>query len=167
MPVLFLDTSNILKLIPIAADNNAIGVRVILYFLGFQSSYLSLLSLTLGVILYAVIFVFAMLRKDSTVRKNIFDSNIYVYSMIIFTLFMIITSNYQYRMVFLVFMIPLIFSRFSSRFDLVAASYAFVSFFCYTRSLGFLSNIFLLPILISSIYSLNCILLQNYYIRNK
>jgi len=167
MPVLFLDTSNILKLIPIAADNNAIGVRVILYFLGFQSSYLSLLSLTLGVILYAVIFVFAMLRKDSTVRKNIFDSNIYVYSMIIFTLFMIVTSNYQYRMVFLVFMIPLIFSQFSSRFDLVAASFAFVSFFCYTRSLGFLSNIFLLPILISSLYSLSCMLLQNHYNRNK
>lgn len=162
IPVLYTDTGKILGLLPIGADNNAIGIRILFYFLGFDRNLLSMLSIIAGIIIFVIVFVFISLRKSDVIHKVPISSNIYMFSVIIFALSMITTSSFPYRMIFLLFVIPLLFNRANSSFDTVIASYAFVAFFCYTRSLGLIQNLFLLPILIASIYSVMFLLLKNY-----
>ncbi len=163
IPILVFDASKILGVIPLDPSNNSVGLRVVLYFLGFSESNFS--SLVILLLLLGFLFILSM-----NIRTHISESSsgsrlnfVLIFNSIVFTSCFLATSNYPFRMVYLLFVIPTFLQLDYSDIYRIVASYSVIAFVAVKGSLGIIMNLFLLPIIVFSFHSLVKLALQRFF----
>lgn len=152
-PILFFDLRSILGVLPLGAGNNAVGIKVLFYFLGISSSSFVFFA----VLFLALVVLYSILQgrdsKNHTFKEYLDGNYLSVFNLVVFISCFFATSNYPYRLVYLLFVIPSLFSNSIIGVHRLVATFAFVAFFAFTRSLGILMNLYLLPLFVLMVIS--------------
>ena len=109
---------------------------------------------SIGALLVLIIFSYYFHYFKKKIDVITFDNyNNYIFIILSFTFFMtwLLTSNYYYRFVLLIFVIPFYFHKKSTPTENYIGLTCFISFYLSYRTFGFLMNIFLIPMLASNI----------------
>lgn len=153
-PVIFFDATKILGLIPLDPDNNSVGLKVVLFFLGFSDSIYTLFLVLTSVLIF--LGIFSSYTHSRLLNFRIFDFSNFVpvFNLIVFSSCFLMTSNYPFRLVYLLFFIPSSLNQYESTLQILSASFATIAFLAYAGSLGIIMNFFLLPFVFFSTFSL-------------
>lgn len=131
-----------------------IGIPVLMsHFKGLASSQLSL-SLTFLIFILAQLFFTYWLFKPKEVLGRLTDSEktMFFYGLVVFMGTMVISTNYLYRLVFLIFFLPIVMKFNVSPFLKISGWFLILGSYLSPRSTGLLFNLYLFPFITISFF---------------
>jgi hypothetical protein len=140
--------------------SGSVGLSVFISHLnGNLNSDLSLF--TIGGILFVIIFLYYLYffnTKLSNIQIENYNNFIFIILSFAFTCTWFLSSNYYYRLVLLIFVIPFYFHHKSSNIENYLGITCFLSFYFSYRTFGLILNIALIPIIVFNILILQKLL---------
>jgi hypothetical protein len=134
--------------------SGSFGLPVLISHLnGDADSDLRLLSI--GALLVAIIFSYYFnyfKKKFNTINLDNYNDYIFLVLSCVFLMTWLLASNYYYRFVLLIFVIPFYFHKKSTIVENYIGLTCFFSFYLSYRTIGFIMNIFLIPMLAFNIF---------------
>jgi len=144
--------------------SGSFGLPVLLSHLnGYAESDLNFISFGFVIILILFIFYFNFF-KQSFYKVNIgnYDDHVFLLLSFSFTITWLLASNYYYRLVLLIFVIPFYFHKESTRFENYIGLTCLISFYLSFRTFGFIMNILLVPMIAFNFFILHRNLKRNF-----
>ena len=109
---------------------------------------------TIGGVIFMLVFCYYLYffkTKISNLRIESYDNFIFIILSFTFICAWLLSSNYYYRLVLLIFVIPFYFHEKSSKLENYLGITCFLSFFLSYRTFGLILNILLIPIIVFNI----------------
>jgi hypothetical protein len=129
--------------------SGSFGLPVLISHLnGDTESNLNVFSFGSAIILILVSFYFNFFNKRFyKVKISNYNDHVFLLLSFSFAITWLLASNYYYRLVLLIFVIPFYFHKQSTSFENYVGLTSFISFYLSFRTFGFVMNILLIPML--------------------
>ena len=131
-----------------------IGIPVLIsHFKGLTSSHVAFSVTFLIFISAQLISTYWLFKpKEALGRLSVFEKTLFFYGLIIFLSTMVISTNYLYRLVFLIFFLPIVMRFNVSPFLNISGWFLILGSYLSPRSTGLLFNLYLFPFITVSIF---------------